>query len=184
MDNKSFLLALAGTSALLGSSPAVANVYIAPDQDGTGRAILLEPLSFIKVDDLDFGGFIIPSSGSGTVSVDAATGTPTNAASLVQLPQYVQQRGHFLGAGTPSQAVSVTAVLPDKLYLGGVITSPDSIDVALALDNTVAELDGSFTYTIASDQVLDVYVGGDLTIASGMNPGVYSNVYTLTVTYQ
>ena len=75
-------------------------------------------------------------------------------------------------------------MLPTKLFLGGNLASPDSIDVNLELDNNVAELDGTFSYTIAADQVLDVYVGGDLTITSGMTPGVYSNVYTLTVTYQ
>lgn len=184
MDTKYFSLAAAGASVLLASSPAQADVYITPAKPGTGRVILLEPLSFVKIDDLDFGGFIIPSSGSGTVSVDAATGTPTNDVSLVQLPQFTQMRGHFMGAGTPSQAVSVTAVLPTALYLGGDTTSPDSIAVALELDKNVPELDGSFTYTIQPDQVLDVYVGGDLTISSGMTPGVYSNVYTLTVTYQ
>lgn len=177
-------LAAAGASALLASSPAAADVYFAPASPGTGRVTLLEPLTFVKIDDLDFGGFIVPSSGSGTVTIDAATGTATNAASLVQLPQFTQMRGHFMGAGTPNQGVSVTAVLPTKLYLGGDTTSPDSIDVNLELDNNVPELDGTYSYTIAPDQVLDVYVGGDLTISAGMAPGVYSNVYTLTVTYQ
>lgn len=184
MDTKTFTLAAAGASALLASSPAFADVYIAPDESGTGRVILLEPLTFVKIDDLDFGGFIVPSLGSGLVSIDAATGLATNAASLTQLPQFTQMRGHFMGAGTPGQAVSVTAVLPTKLFLGGNLASPDSIDVNLELDNNVAELDGSFSYTIAADQVLDVYVGGDLTITSGMTTGIYSNVYTLTVTYQ
>lgn len=184
MNTKYLPLAAAGASMLLASGPAAANVYFAPASPGTGRVILLEPLSFIKVDDLDFGGFIIPSAGSGTVSIDAATDVATNDPSLVQLPQFTQMRGHFMGAGTPSQAVTVSAVMPTKLYLDGVITSTDSIDVNLALDDTTPELDGTYTYTIAADQVLDIYVGGDLTISSGMAPGVYSNVYTLTVTYQ
>lgn len=169
---------------LWGSSQAAAATYIAPKKNGKGRVVLLQPLTFVEIDQLDFGGFIIPASGSALVSVDAKTGTPTNDPSLIQLPQFTQLRGHFMGAGTAGQAVSVSAVFPTQLFLNGVATSPDTITVALELDNNVPEPDGSYSYTIASDKVLDVYVGGNVTIAAGMTPGIYSNQYQLTVTYQ
>ena len=175
--------AVAGAAALLASSPASADVYAAPARAATGRAIILDPLSFVKIDDLSFGGYVIPTSGQDDVSVDAATGNVTVGTSLVQLPQHTPGRGHFMGAGTAGQAVTVTAVLPDKLYLNGDTASATSIDVALSLD-TVADASGIYSYTIAPDKLLEVFVGGDLTIAAGMSPGVYSNEYVLTATYQ
>lgn len=184
MDKKSLMLATAGASVLWGAGPAAADSYIAPARDGKGRVILLEPLTFVEIDQLDFGGFIIPASGSALVSIDAVTGTPTNDPGLVQLPQFTQRRGHFMGAGTGGQAVSVVAVFPGSLYLNGDTTSTNTIPVALELDNNVPELDGSYSYTIASDKTLDVYVGGNVTISAGMAPGIYSNEYQLTVTYQ
>lgn len=175
--------AAAGAAALLASSPVSADVYAAPARAATGRAIILDPLSFVKIDDLSFGGYVIPATGQDDVSVDAATGTVTVGTTLTQLPQFAPLRGHFMGAGTASQAVSVTAVLPDKLYLNGNTASPTYIDVALTLDQ-VPDASGVYSYTIASDKLLDVYVGGDLTITSGMSPGVYANDYVVTATYQ
>lgn len=183
MRNGMLGIAAAGAVALVGASPAAADVYTKPQRVASGQVIVLEPLTFVKIDDLSFGAFIIPSAGSDTVSVDAATGAVTVGAALMQLPQFTAERGHFMGAGTASQGVSVTAVLPDKLYLGGDTTSPTSIDVTLALD-TVPDGSGVYSYTIATDRVLDVYVGGDLVIAAGMAPGIYSNEYVVTATYE
>lgn len=183
MGNKPFQFAAAAAASLLFSNPAWSAGYTAPSKTGTGRVVLLEPLAFVKVDDLAFGGFIIPTTGSDTVAVNASTGVVTNGASLVQLPQFAQQRGHFMGAGTPSQGVTITATLPAKLYLNGNTASATWINVNLNLD-VAPQPDGSYSYTIASDKSLNVYVGGDITIAAGMTPGLYSNVYDLTATYQ
>lgn len=181
--NYHLLAAAAGAAALVASSPAAADVYSAPKKLGTGRAIILDPLSFVKISDLSFGGFIIPTAGQGNVSVDAATGAVTVASNLTQLPQYVPERGRIMGAGTENQAVSVTATLPDKLFLGGNLSSSTWIDVTLSLDK-VPDGAGVYSYTVAADKTLDVYVGGDLTIAAGMAPGIYSNEYMVTATYQ
>lgn len=180
---KYFTLAAAGAAALLFAGPAQAEVYFAPSDSGDGRVILLEPLTFVHIDDLDFGGFLVPSSGSDTVSIDAVSGVVTNGASLTRLPQFTQMRGRFMGAGTALQGVTVVTAFPTKLFLDGNTASPESIDVSLELDGTL-ELDGSYTYVLPGDGVLDVHVGGDLTISSGMQPGVYSNTFDLTATYQ
>ena len=89
----------------------------------------------------------------------------------------------MIGAGTPSQAVSVSAVLPDKLYLNGNLASPTWIDVTLGLDK-VADASNVYPYTVGIDQVYDVFIGGEVTISSDMSPGIYSNEYTITATYQ
>ena len=89
----------------------------------------------------------------------------------------------MIGAGTAAQGVSVEAVLPDKLYLNGNLSSTTWINVALDLDQ-VADVNGLYSYTVGTDKVFDVFIGGDVTISSGMSPGLYANDYTITATYQ
>ncbi|MGH6658784.1 MAG: DUF4402 domain-containing protein [Sphingomicrobium sp.] len=181
MDYRITLAAAAAALAL--PSPASAGFYSAPSDNSSGTVIILDPLSFIKVDDLSFGGYIIPAVGSGTVTVDAATGAVGLAGTVTQMPQFVPSRGRMIGAGTANQSVSVSAVLPDKLYLGGNLASPTWIDVTIVLDQ-VPDGSGVHAYTVGADQVFDVFIGGDVTISSGMTPGIYSNEYVITATYQ
>ncbi len=176
-------LAVAAAAVLAMPGAAAAGVYTAPAKDSTGKVIILDPLSFIKIDDLSFGGYVIPSSGSGTVTVDAGTGSVALSGTVTQMPQFTPSRGRMMGAGTPSQPVSVDAVLPDKLYLNGNLSSPTWINVTLNLDR-VANVNGLYDYNVGADKVFDVFVGGDVTISAGMNPGIYSNEYTVTATYQ
>lgn len=173
----------AAAAALALPSPAWAGFYSAPSEESSGTVIILDPLSFIKVDDLSFGGYVIPAVGSGTVTVDAATGGVTLAGTVTQMPQFVPTRGRMIGAGTAGQSVSVSATLPDKLYLGGDTASPTWIDVTVALDQ-VPDGSGVHSYTVGTDQVFDVFIGGDVTISAGMTPGIYSNEYVITATYQ
>ncbi|MES2148019.1 MAG: DUF4402 domain-containing protein [Pseudomonadota bacterium] len=176
-------LAVAAAAALSMPGSAFAGNYVAPNKDSTGKVIILDPLSFIKIDDLSFGGYVIPASGSGTVTVDAVTGTVGLGGTITQMPQFTPSRGRMMGAGTASQAVSVEAVLPDKLYLNGNLSSTTWINVALDLDQ-VADVNGRYSYTVGTDKVFDVFIGGDVTISSGMSPGLYANEYTITATYQ
>ena len=176
-------LAVAAAAALAMPGIAEAGVYTAPAKDSSGKVIILDPLSFINVDDLSFGGYVIPASGSGTVTVDATTGSVALSGTVTQMPQFVPSRGRLMGAGTANQAVSVDATLPDKLYLNGNLSSPTWIGVTLNLDQ-VANVSGFYDYSVGADKVFDVFVGGDVTISAGMNPGLYSNEYTVTATYQ
>lgn len=183
MNNIRNIFAVAAAAALALPGTAAAGIYTKPSKDSTGKVIILDPLSFIKVDDLTFGGYIIPASGSGTVTVDAATGGVALSGTVTQMPQFVPSRGRMIGAGSPSQDVSVSAVLPDKLYLNGNLAGPTWIDVTLGLDK-VADVNNVYGYTVGADKVYDVFIGGAVTISLGMSPGIYSNEYTITATYQ
>lgn len=176
-------LAVAAAAALAMPGAAAAGTYVAPAKDSTGKVIILDPLSFIKIDDLSFGGYVIPTSGSGTVTVDAATGTVGLSGTVTQMPQFTPSRGRMMGAGTADQAVSVSANLPDKLYLNGNLASPTWIGVTLNLDQ-IADVNGFYAYTVGADKVYDVFIGGDVNISAGMTPGLYSNDYVITATYQ
>lgn len=173
--------AAALAAGLLASAPASAEVYQAPTRNGKGRLILLDPLSFLKVEDLKFGAYIIPTTGSGTVQINPLDSGLTFTGTVTPFGTETPQRGWLIGAGDPGQEVSVTAVLPDKLYVDGDFSKP-SIDVNLYLDR-LSDSNGVYTYTINSGKVFNIYIGGSIVIAAGQAPGAYEGTFEVTATY-
>lgn len=171
----------AAAAALAAPSVAVADTYQAPLVNSKGRVIILDPLSFIKVDDLHFGTYLIPTSGSGTVAINPVDDSLSLGGTVTPMPQSVPQRGRLTGAGTPLTPVIVTVALPTKLYVDGDTAKP-SLDVNLVLDQPKT-VPGFYVYTIGLDKTFNVYVGGNITISAGQAPGLYSNEYVITATY-
>lgn len=171
----------AAAAAFAAPNVAYADTYQAPLTNSRGRVIILDPLSFIKVDDLHFGTYLIPPSGSGTVTLNPVDNSLSMGGTVTPMPQSIPQRGRLTGSGTPLTPVIVTVALPTKLYVDG-DTSKPSIDVTLTLDQPKT-VPGFYVYTIGADKTFDVYVGGNLTIAAGQSPGLYSNEYVITATY-
>ncbi|MEO6199122.1 MAG: DUF4402 domain-containing protein [Sphingomicrobium sp.] len=182
MKNIRYTLAVAAAAALALPGTASAGIYTKPTKPSTGKVIILDPLSFIKVDDLDFGAYVIPPAGSGTVTINPIDSGLTLSGTITPLPQFTPQRGRMIGSGSAGQDVQLNAVIPDKLYIDGDTSNP-SIDVTVDLDH-VPDSGGIYYYTINSSKVFNVYLGGQLTIATGQEPGIYSNTYTITATYQ
>lgn len=171
----------AAAAALLAPGAANANTYQAPTVDSRGRVIILDPLSFIKVDDLHFGTYLIPTVGSGTVTINPIDSGMTMSGIVTPMPQSVPQRGWMIGSGSPGEDVQVTALLPARLYVDGDTAKP-WINVTLNLDH-LANSSGIYAYTINSRKIFNIYVGGSITIAAGQAPGLYSNDYVITATY-
>lgn len=175
-------IAVAATAAaLLTPGSASANTYQAPTVDARGRVIILDPLSFIKVDDLHFGTYLIPTVGSGTVTINPVDDSVSFGGNVTPMPQSVPQRGRLTGAGTPLVPVIVTVAFPTRLYVDGDASKP-SLNVALSLDHP-RTIPGFYVYNVGLDKTFDVYVGGQITIAAGQAPGLYSNEYVITATY-
>ncbi|MCY7270983.1 MAG: DUF4402 domain-containing protein, partial [Sphingomonas bacterium] len=105
------ILALAATA--LGATSVTAAPVSSPTPP-PGRALLLIPLTLTKINDLSFGS-VIPSPVSGTVIINATTGTRTIAGGLTAVPSDVGQRAYFGGAGSPNQQVIVTVTPPASL---------------------------------------------------------------------
>ena len=93
---------LAAAIALASAPAAAAPVQSLNDADG--RALILVPLTLTKIEDLDFGG-VIPSSSSGIVTIDAATGARTFGGGATGVPGDAGNRAYFGGAGSPNQQV-------------------------------------------------------------------------------
>ena len=153
------------------ATPAVAQVQ--PDQQATGEALILVPLSLTKIQDLDFGT-IVNSTLSGTVAIDAATGARTTAGGVTGHPSDAGNRARFAGAGSPNQQVIVVVTPPAALAN----TNGDLIPV-LALT-----LEGSPIKTI--DPVTRAFyfgVGGIIMVGANQPEGLYEADFDVTAVY-
>ena len=162
----------AAIAAAAAASPAAA----APATASAGaRALLLLPLTLTKVDDLDFGT-VIKSGTSGTVALNANTGSRSFAGGVTGVSTSAGHRALFGGGGTGGQQVVVVVIPPTQLAN----SSGDTIDVlALTIDNN-----GNPIRTIDPlTRTFFVNVGGILSIGANQPDGVYSATFQVTANY-
>ena len=168
---KAYLMAAAMAASAI-AAPAEAQVF--PDRQARGDALILIPLSLVKVDDLNFGT-VITSPLSGTVTINAATGARTVAGGVTGVASAIGNRARFAGAGSPSQQVIVVVTPPAALQN----VNGDQLPV-LALT-----LEGSPIKTI--DPVTRAFtfgVGGIILVNANQAEGDYSANFDVTAVYQ
>jgi hypothetical protein len=158
---------LSCAAALLMAAPAGAAI-----ESADSRAIVITPLSLLKVDDLDFGS-LVPSALSGIVSIDANSGAQSAIGGVTAYGAANSRRGYFVGAGTQGQLVVIVLGSPPLLSDGGGNTMP-----VLALT-----LDGPPLRAIPADRILHIYVGGILSVGADQAPGDYAGTFNMTVNY-
>ncbi len=151
--------------------------------NGRAEIAVLRTLSFIKIDDLDFGNIIAgPTAGTVTVSpfgVRTTTGPVTVVGGAFQQAQ-------FGGRGAPNQnlAISMTTntvtlrratgtqtMVADTFVIGSTPTQP--------LTTTVRQ------FVIGSATgVFQFGVGARLNVGANQAPGVYTGTFRITLVYQ
>lgn len=158
-------------------------VAYAGQANGRAEIAVLRTLSFIKIDDLEFGNIIAgPTAGTVTVSpfgVRTTTGPVTVAGGLFQQAQ-------FGGRGAPNQnlAISMTTntitlrrsggpqtMIADTFIIGSSPTQP--------LTTTVRR------FVIGSPTgVFQFGVGARLNVGANQTPGAYAGTFRITLIYQ
>ena len=147
---------------------------VAPDKNATGKALVLVPLTLTKLDDLDFGT-LVPSSVSGLVAIDAATGNRTVGGGVTGVTSDAGHRARFAGAGTPNEQVIVTMTQPTELANAG----GDKITVlALTLQGTAIK------HVDPTTRAFFFGIGGILLIAADQPEGVYTATFDVSANYQ
>ncbi|HEU5481801.1 MAG TPA: DUF4402 domain-containing protein [Sphingomicrobium sp.] len=142
--------------------------------DADGRALVLVPLTLVKIDDLNFGT-VVRSSAPGTVTINPSTGARTLAGGVTGVTSDPGHRAYFAGAGTPSQQVLLAISPPVALASA----SGDTIPV------TGLTLDGPPIRTIDPiTRAFYVGVGGTIQVAADQPEGVYNADFWLTAIYQ
>lgn len=166
------LAALAATTAFAAPAAAQSSDTI------EARALLIQPATLQRVDDLSFGTIIATPLASGTVTINPNTGARTVAAPLVGSGTDVGQRGRFIGNGDVSQDVLITAAFPT--FLANQADATRTVGFSGTLDNAAA----TGTVNTGATSVFYVGVGGTITIAAGQMPGLYTGQVTVTADFQ
>ena len=166
------LLFLPLLAALLAcASPALAQA-IAPDQDATGRAIVLRPLSLLKVEDLDFGWLTVTTAG--TAVLNPFTGAVTTTGGVVAaggdpLP------AEFVGAASRNTPVKIR--IPNRpitlIRQGGTET--------MTVSNWT--LDGPADRKTGPERAFTFRVGATLNVGANQADGLYTGTFDVEVQY-
>lgn len=161
---------LATMSAALTAAPALA---IGPNQNATGTARIVKPLTLEWVRDLDLGTIVL--SGAGTwsgavVSISRTTGalSCTNSNVSCSGPARTAQ---YKVTGTNNQTVQVSA---PNFNLGG----PNGATLAFTVDGP-----GTVNLGNSGNAGLVFDLGGSIAVSSTTPEGTYSGTFNVTVNY-
>jgi hypothetical protein len=165
--------ALAATVA----TPALAQQAPVTDSDtALARGVVLGAHSLKKSKDLDFGVVAVDPTTAGTVSITASAAGNRSVTGGVTGLTSTYSAAKFDGSGAPNEQIVLSLSGPGTTSVQD--GAGNSIPVTLGVDaaglTRNADAQGGFT----------VYVGGTFQIAAGQAPGVYSNSFDLTATYQ
>jgi len=166
------LAALAAT--LVTATPASAQ---AVNAQAEARGVVVQPLTLIRLQDLDFGT-VVSSAAAGSVVINADTGARTISGGVTGVPSFPGDRGLFRGNGTATQDVILTLNAPAVL-----VSTTNPLDL-ITVNSMVLDSGNSTTRTIGASGIFDVGVGGDFAIAANQPAGLYSANFDLTADYQ
>jgi hypothetical protein len=144
---------------------------------GTAQATVLRPLSLSKSADLSFGTIIPPSSGSGSVTLDASdaslavTGTGARA---IATP--APNLAEYTVTGEGGQSFAIDMDLETTFDMTGPATLPVTLNTNADASPVLVGLptqQGSYSFR----------VGGSFPIAHDTPAGAYSGTFVVTVVY-
>ena len=171
------LAALAATTAF--AAPAAAQSTGTDSDTIQANALLIQPVSIQRLNDLNFGTLIATPTTVGTVSVSpAGVRTVLATTSTLTVGPGAFGRGRFIGNGVPGNDVLLDVDFP--AYLSNSADPTKTIAFAGAVD--ADSTDG--TITIGATGVFYVDVGGTISIAANQMPGLYSGDVTVTADFQ
>lgn len=139
-----------------------------------GEAIILKPLTLLKIDDLDFG-VLFPSASAGTAVLDPRTETVSLTGGLIAGPQPTTA-AEFMGAGT-RRAPVILRVPRNPVTL----TRVGGTETMTVSDFT---LDGPQTRQITPYEAFEFKVGGQLNVGANQADGTYVGSFEVTAQYQ
>lgn len=170
--------ALMAGAALLAASPAAAQLA---DADAQAEAIILRPLSFFIVDELDFGDIIPNPLAAGTVRLQPnGTRTATGGVALVNA---AHQPARFAGLGRQNQQVAIS-LQSNSIFITGpgprmrvrnfeIGSTPTAILSTTPLRFRITSATGAFNFPL----------GAILEVGANQPAGDYVGTYTITLNY-
>lgn len=166
--------------ALLVAPAAFAPAFAQGASQGETQAIVLRPLSFFKVNDLDFGD-IIASGAAGTVRI-APDGTRTRTGG-VTLPGSGGEPARFAGLGSYNRQVNIS-LGANSIWITGPGTRMRVRDFEIGSTPTAILSTSPTRFRITAP--LGNYnfpIGATLEVGANQAPGDYSGSFTVTLNY-
>lgn len=169
---------LFGGAALAAAAPVAAQQASAA---GRSEAIILRPLSFFKVDDLNFGSILPSTATAGTVRLQP-DGTRTATGGVV-LVGNDQQPARFTGLGSRNQQVSIS-LQASNIFITGpgapmrvrtfeIGSTPTTILSTTPLRFRITSTTGAFAFPL----------GAILEVGANQAPGDYAGNFTINLNY-
>jgi hypothetical protein len=161
-------------------APVAASPALAQGSTGAAEAIVLRPLSFFKVNDLDFGD-IIPSASAGTVTI-GPDGSRSRTGG-VTLAGDGGEPARFAGLGSFNRQVNIS-LGSNSIWITGPGTRMRVRNFEIGSTPTAILSTSPTRFRITSP--LGNYnfpVGATLEVGANQAPGVYSGSFTITLNY-
>jgi spore coat protein U-like protein len=148
---------------------------------GDVQIAVVTPLSFIQVENLDFGQ-VIAGTTAGTITISTAN-VRTATGGAIPVGSYYQ-RAKFAGMGTQNQRVNIS-LAPATITLTGPGVPMTVTNLTIGPDGTLNQLGASPNYRIvAANGIFWFNVGGRLNVGANQAAGSYSGTFTATLVYQ
>lgn len=174
------VLAVAGLA--LAATPAAAKERATVSANA--RAVILENLSFVKVDDLDFGKLIAGTSAGTVVVSPASVRTATGGVRLAASTSV--KAAKFAGKGSVNQllTIMVTSNSVTLTRSGGGDTM--TMDTFVIGSNPTVQLSTTpqLFFIGTASGMFQVPIGATLRVKAAQTPGIYAGAFTVTVQYQ
>jgi putative alpha-1,2-mannosidase len=159
--------------------PTAAQAQAQPAQ-AEAQAILLRPLTFFKVDDLNFGD-IVPGTTAGQVRLEP-DGTRTRTGG-VTLAGSTHQPASFAGMGTYNRYVLISMSPATTTVTGpGTPMTVTQFEIGSTPTAILTATPQSFRIAATSGQFI-FPVGARLNVNANQAPGVYTGTFTVTLNY-
>lgn len=179
-QNPQFALRGVAACALLMATAVAAPAHAQQTAQGQAEAILLRPLSFFKVNDLDFGD-IIPSATAGTVTLEP-DGSRSRTGG-VTLAGNGGEPARFAGLGSLNRQVNI-ALGSNTIFITGPGTRMRVRTFTIGSTPTAVLSTAPTRFRITAP--LGNYnfpVGATLEVGANQASGDYSGTFTITLDY-
>ena len=138
---------------------------------GTGRTIVLNPLSVVNSSDLDFGT-LVGGVAAGTATVNPASGARTTSG------------GTTAAGGTPGPATFLATGVINRVFIIALGTNPVLTNgTGGTMTANPLMIDGPTLRLFGGGGISTIRVGGVLNVAANQQEGDYSGTFNLTVIY-
>lgn len=169
------LMVLVGVSLL--STAALAQTANTSNANSTGAVTLIRPITIVNTAGLQFGRIVKPRADSATITI-ANTADAVETGTAFALPGITISRAKFTISGEAQQAINInvpaTFTMSNTQGAGSLVVTltPDQFSNVLL----------SGTYPAAGTLTLNV--GGNFSLPSTQDTGVYAGTFNVEVNYQ